>query len=277
MKTLRFALLVLFSLVMLVGVALPASAAPAANVVTCQPGSPGFNPLVDLVRALHAPAYNTATVTNNSAICAYDIGLAAYRKFDENINNQELFSFQTAVIQPGQTLNLAVALPDCKAQVDLFYGALLQSFSGSVRYGNRLLAFKHVGDVYCKLPNGKQGCTPGYWKNHLDSWAVTGYSPNQIISTVFAKATLYPSLSIKTMLDTLQGGGGPGTEGGAKILLRAATAAVLNANHNGVDFPKITAHIINPVNNALNSQDRDTMLTLATKLDNWNNGGCPLN
>lgn len=277
MKTLRFILLAMFSLVMFIGFALPASAAPAANVVTCQPGSAGFNPLVDLVRTLHAPAYNTATVTNNSALCAYDIGLAAYRKFDENINNQELFSFQTAVIQPGQTLNLAVALPDCKAQVDLFYGALLQSFSGSVRYGTRLLAFKHVGDVYCKLPRGGQGCTPGYWKNHQDSWAVTGYSPNQIISTVFAKATLYPSLSIKTMLQTLDGGGGPGAEGGAKILLRAATAAVLNANHNGVDFPKIAAHIINPVNNALNSQNRGTMLDLATKLDNWNNGGCPLN
>lgn len=272
MKTLRYTLLAMFSLLMLVGFTLPVSAAPI-----CQPGSAGYNPSVDLVDTLHPPAYNTATVTNTSAICAYEIGLAAYRKFDENINNQELFSFQLAVIEPGQTVQLAVGLPDCKAQVDLFYGSLIQSFSGGVRYGKRILAFQHVGDVYCKLPNGGQGCTPGYWKNHLDAWATTGYSPNQVITTVFAQAALYPSLSIKTMLDTLQGGGGPGAEGGAKILLRAATASVLNANHNGVDFPKIAAHIINPVNNALASQNRATMLTLADKLDKWNNGGCPLN
>jgi hypothetical protein len=216
-------------------------------------------------------------VTNNSAFCAYEIGLASYRKFTENINTQELFSFQLAVIEPGQTVNLAVGLPGCKSQIDLFYGALLQSFSGSVRYGTRLLAFRHVGDVYCKMPNGKQGCTPGYWKNHLDSWAVTGYNPNQVISTVFANAALYPSLGGKTMLQSLQGGGGRGVEGAVKILLRAATAGVLNANHDGVAYPKIAAHIINPVNQALASQNRGTIIDLAGKIDGWNNGGCPLN
>lgn len=272
MKTLRLTLLALVSLVMLVGFTLPVSAAPP-----CQPWDAGFNPLVDLVRTLHAPAYNTATVTNNSANCAYEIGLAAYRKFDENINKQELFSFQVTVIEPGQTLDLGVTLPECKAQIDLFHGSLIQSFSGGVRYGTRLLAYQHVGDVYCKMPTGNEGCTPGYWKNHLDSWVVTGYNPDQAISTVFVKATLYPSLSIKTMRQSLQGGGGPGVEGGAKILLRAATAAVLDANHTGVDYPKIAAHVINPVNNALASQNRATMLDMAEKLDKWNNGGCPLN
>jgi hypothetical protein len=279
MKTARITILTLLSLLMLVGFTLPASAAPAAAVATCQPSSVGFNPRYDLVRTLNAPDYNTATVTNKSAICAYDLGLAAYRKFDENINNQELFSFKTAVILPGQTLNLSVALPGCKAQIDLFYGSLLQSFSGNARYGTRLLAYRHVGRNYCTLPTGNQGCTPGYWKNHEQAWAVTGYSPNQIISTVFSNATLFPSLANKTMLQSLQGGGGNKLADSAKILLRAATAAVLDANNDKVAYPKIAAHVIYAVNQALASKNRDTILALATTLDGYNNGagGCPLN
>jgi hypothetical protein len=275
MKVLRLILLIVASSLMLMAF----STTGSAQAPICQPGSTGFFPLSDLTRTLAAPDYNTATVTNKSTVCAYQIGLAAYRKFDENINNQELFSYQLAVINPGETLMLTVALPECKAQVDLFYGSLIQSFSGGVRYGNRLLAYRHVGTVYCQYPKGNEGCTPGYWKNHENSWPQTGYSPNQVITSVFAKSALYPTLSGKTMLQTLQGGGGPGATGGAQILLRAATAAVLNANANAVDYPRTAAQVIFATNNALNSQNRDTMLKLAATLDGLNNGagGCPLN
>lgn len=279
MKAFRIFFLTTFSLLMLVGFTASASAAPAAAVATCQPSSMGYNPRYDLVDALNAPDYNTATITNKSAICAYDIGLAAYRKFDENINNQELFSFQTAVILPGQTLNLRVTLPGCKAQIDLFYGALIQSFSGNARYGTRLLAYRHVGKTYCTPPNGNQGCTPGYWKNHERAWTVTGYSPSQLTSTVFSNAALFPALGNKTMLQSLQGGGGNSLEDAAKILLRAATAAVLDANNDKVAYPKIAAHVIYAVNQALATKNRDKILALATTLDGYNNGagGCPLN
>jgi hypothetical protein len=126
-------------------------------------------------------------------------------------------------------------------------------------------------------PTGTQGCTPGYWKNHTRSWAPSGYSPSQSTSSVFSAASLYPSLGSKTLLQSLQGGGGPGTLGAATILLRAAVAALLNAAHPGVDYPRSTASIIQDVNAALASGDRAAMLSLASALDDDNNLGCPLN
>ncbi len=126
-------------------------------------------------------------------------------------------------------------------------------------------------------PGGDEGCTPGYWKNHTDSWAPSGYSPGQTTSSVFSGASAFPSLGSQTLLQSLQGGGGSGSLGGAKILLRAAVAALLNAAHPDVDYTRSASSIISEVNAALTSNNRNTMLALATELDNDNNGGCPLN
>jgi hypothetical protein len=120
------------------------------------------------------------------------------------------------------------------------------------------------------------GCTPGYWKNHTDTWSDTAYTPSQTVGSVFSGASAFPSLSSETLLDALQGGGGPGTLGAAKILLRAAVAALLNAGDSDLNYPRTTAQILSDVNAALSSNDRDTMLTLASQLDADNNLGCPL-
>jgi hypothetical protein len=125
-------------------------------------------------------------------------------------------------------------------------------------------------------PTGREGCTPGYWKNHTGSWAGTGFSPGQTAGSVFSLGG-FPSLANQTLLQTLQGGGGPGTLGAARILLRAAVAALLNAAHSGVDYPRTASSIISDVNAALASNNRNTMLNLATALDRDNNLGCPLN
>ena len=124
---------------------------------------------------------------------------------------------------------------------------------------------------------GDDGCTPGYWKNHTESWAGTGYSPDQTTGSVFSGASAFPALASQSLLQSLQGGGGPGTLGAAKILLRAAVAALLNAAHDGVDYPRTTAEILADVNAALTSNNRNTMLALASELDSDNNLGCTLN
>jgi hypothetical protein len=80
-----------------------------------------------------------------------------------------------------------------------------------------------------------------------------------------------------TLLQALEFGGGPGTLGAARNLLRAAVAAVLNSAQPGVDYPLTTQDVINSVNAALASNSRGTMLTLASQLDGYNNLGCPLN
>jgi hypothetical protein len=124
-------------------------------------------------------------------------------------------------------------------------------------------------------PTGEEGCTPGYWKNHTGAWAGTGYTPGQTAGSVFSLGG-FPSLASQTLLQTLQGGGGSGATGAAKVLLRAAVAALLNAAHSGVDYPRTTTQIVSDVNAALASNNRNTMLALATALDDDNNLGCPL-
>lgn len=123
---------------------------------------------------------------------------------------------------------------------------------------------------------GDEGCTPGYWKNHTRSWPV-GLSPSQTTGSVFSGASAFPSLASQSLLQSLQGGGGSGTLGAAKILLRAAVAALLNASHANVDYPRRTSDIVADVNAALSSNNRNTMLELAGQLDGDNNLGCPLN
>ena len=122
-----------------------------------------------------------------------------------------------------------------------------------------------------------QGCTPGYWKNHTDSWPAAGYSPSQSVGSVFAQASFYPALQASTLLQSLGFGGGAGVTGAAEILLRAATAALLNASHPSVGYPRTPEAVIADVNAALATQDRDAMLVLAAALDADNNLGCPLN
>jgi hypothetical protein len=126
-----------------------------------------------------------------------------------------------------------------------------------------------------KVPN-LQGCTPGYWKNHTGSWPSTGYSPGQTVGSVFGMAALY-GLNGDTLLQSLDYAGGSGTGGAAEILLRAATAALLNASNPSVYYPREPASVISDVNGAMSTQNRDTMLALAAQLDADNNLGCPLN
>jgi hypothetical protein len=130
---------------------------------------------------------------------------------------------------------------------------------------------------YYGISVGNQGCTPGYWKNHTDSWPPTGYSPTQTVVTVFAQSALYPALGASTLLQSLGFAGGSGVSGAAEILLRAATAALLNASHPSVAYPRTPASVLTDVNATLATQNRDTMLALAAALDADNNRGCPLN
>jgi hypothetical protein len=83
-------------------------------------------------------------------------------------------------------------------------------------------------------------------------------------------------LDDQTLVQALGYGGGSGTSGAARILLRAGVAAVLNSAHPDVDYSRTTADVIATVNAALASNNRSTMLTLAAALDADNNKGCPL-
>lgn len=121
------------------------------------------------------------------------------------------------------------------------------------------------------------GRTPGYWKNHPAAWP-SPYVPSQLLSTVFTLPANVTSGTAKpqagdTLMMSLNYQGGSALKGAAQILLRAATAAVLNEQYYGDWYPATSVTSLRTsVNNALASGNRSTILTLATQLDSWNNG-----
>ena len=118
------------------------------------------------------------------------------------------------------------------------------------------------------------GCTPGYWKNHATNPPWGGYTPSQSVESVFTIPTGIPSYLAfrnETLLDALQGGGGPGLDGKTRILLRAATAALLNADNGTPPYPVSEGEVISRTNAALATLDEAAITRLATAFDMWNN------
>jgi hypothetical protein len=94
-------------------------------------------------------ATTQALFTNHSSTCSYPIGLATYQRFDNNIDHQVLYDYELAVIPPNSSLTLTVNNPPCSFQADAFYGNLIVSFAGGVRYGSRLLDDTINHSNYC--------------------------------------------------------------------------------------------------------------------------------
>jgi hypothetical protein len=104
---------------------------------------------------------------------------------------------------------------------------------------------------------GYEGCTPGFWKQHLDLWAAAGYRTSDDFDTVFGTDFFNPNI---TLLRAINLGGG-----GLNKLARHGTAALLSAAHAGVDYPLSVAQVIA----AVQARDADT-------LAGYNELGCPL-
>jgi hypothetical protein len=125
---------------------------------------------------------------------------------------------------------------------------------------------------------GDEGCTPGYWSNPAirnGVWtSADEYAPGTALSSVFAG--VHTSLAGNTLQQALGGGGGNGIAGAQRTLLRAAVAALLNAQHADVAYAMTAADIITAVDDALASDNRGTILDLAEELDALNNQGCPI-
>jgi hypothetical protein len=84
--------------------------------------------------------------------------------------------------------------------------------------------------------SGGDGCTPGYWKNHPDAWAATGYSAGMSFDAVFGVNFFDPDI---TLGQAIALGGG-----GVNKIARHATAALLSAAHPDVDYLYSVSQII---------------------------------
>jgi hypothetical protein len=131
--------------------------------------------------------------------------------------------------------------------------------------------------------NEGQGCTPGFWKANADKKGANAWpvSPDTLLSSVFTiPACLsgcpenYNTITLREAL-SLQGGKTLCQK--AEILLRAAAAAYLNSLSTCVQYPISTGTLVTEVNAALASCDSAAIITEATRLDGFNNLGCPLN
>ncbi len=100
------------------------------------------------------------------------------------------------------------------------------------------------------------GCTPGYWKNHLESW--DDYDPSDLFSAVFSADPFDVGSGKKVvndpdLLEALNANGG-----GISALARHATAALLNAAHSLVSYPMSESAVIDLVQDAIESGDYET-------------------
>lgn len=118
-----------------------------------------------------------------------------------------------------------------------------------------------------------RGCTIGFWKNHTERWP-RPYIAEQPLSEVFGGSTSH-GLGSATLLDALRFRGGPGTLGGARILLRQAVAALLNEAQfvGAYQGAESIGALQSAVNTALGGS-RSAMLSLADRLEEANDQNC---
>lgn len=114
----------------------------------------------------------------------------------------------------------------------------------------------------------EEGCSHGFWKNHLGVWPA-GYNPSDLLTSYFNN--IPSELGSDTLEIALEYQGGPGLLGGVRILLRNAVASLLNAAHEEVNYVLTVDEVKNKVNDALASNNRETMIALEKELDIYNN------
>ena len=234
-------------------------------------GSPGNGPTavprISLCNNIQLNADGSFTCLNVMTIYLVKRHNYSTTKTDSNSNTFPMFVPVQLVIAEG--------VP-CPATYDLLEA--LNTFSGTgVDFGGGLLSLSLPFEVEVECWN-EQGCSHGYWKNRVLSWP-DGYETSDTIGSLFSiHGSMDPALGDITLLNAMKfTGPGNTVNDAARILFQQAVAAVLNAEHPDVEYPLEKDEIVDLVNAALASGDRDAILALKDQLDEYNNLGCPLN
>jgi hypothetical protein len=112
-------------------------------------------------------------------------------------------------------------------------------------------------------PEDEEGCSPGFWKNHTDTWP-QGYSADDQVRNFLGE----DAPSDLTLLEALELGGGE-----LNALLRHVVAALLNSAHADIDYPYDDDAIIALFQEAVDGGDIEGAKGL---LEEANEAGCPL-
>jgi len=175
-------------------------------------------------------------------------------------------------VSPGEDLVMTVEVPGDCIDGQVSNTVTVQAFYNSDPV---LLPWVETAACPCQII-GDEGCTPGYWKNNPTCWCPE-FSPEMLVGDVWAIPASLAELADDTLMQALDYGGGPELVDKARILLRQATAALLNACNDQVSYPLTVEEIINGGNDALASEDHDTIEQLKDLLDVFNNQyPCPI-
>lgn len=128
------------------------------------------------------------------------------------------------------------------------------------------------GDGCSSLCVIEDGCTPGYWKNHLDKWP--GWNQENSFEAQFGlpEITFDPDITLAEAL-SMKGGG-------ANRLARHGMAAILNAGHPFIDYPLTQGEVIDIILDAadeINAGNKGAMNALVDILEGYNefSENCP--
>jgi hypothetical protein len=115
------------------------------------------------------------------------------------------------------------------------------------------------------IENRLEGCSPGYWKNHVNLWGDTGVDPQASFNDVFQVDA--PFTSSITMEQAINLGGG-----GNEKLARHGVAALLSALYENIFFPYERDNVVAMVRDGLKNNAEPA----ASELASANNLTCPL-
>jgi hypothetical protein len=109
------------------------------EVVTEEPVCKPIDPQKDLWATIEFVSGNTyKAVIRNDGKCDYTVGFASYKKFNNNLEKQVLFSSVEGVAKPGIT-ELTLEIPQCQAQLDVVYDAShnYEAYAGGTKGYNK--------------------------------------------------------------------------------------------------------------------------------------------
>jgi uncharacterized repeat protein (TIGR01451 family) len=124
---------------------------------------------------------------------------------------------------------------------------------------------------------GFEGCTPGFWKENAENWNAVAwpdaYEPSDEFFDVFGVHITVKvgkqSITDPTLLEALNAQGG-----GINALARHAVAALLNSAQDFVEYPMTTAEVIDAVQDAVNSGDKNLIESTKSEFAENNELGC---
>jgi len=132
----------------------------------------------------------------------------------------------------------------------------------------------NVHGVKLEICSSNEGCTPGYWRSHLESWDETGLSPEYKFSEVFGllesetiTINQHPNRIVDPTLEEAVNAKG----GGLSALVRHSVAALLNSQ-SAINYPLTSEQVVLSFYEAYSSQNYEDTKDTLTEL---NENGCP--